>query len=209
MQCGQSAALGASLRVGPAPKVVCRSKSVPPPLSPFLLGKPSAWFIPVCYSSTPLPGRIPPEVFRAAGIRPSRPLAQSVSGQTSHTLRGTPASALWRCTSIRRSVPVREDRCTPHQRHLALTPLSRPGSGHGGRLPTHIVGLFRCSREPVVSLPRRSRARRPHTSRPPPPPTLHCVPRPWSFRDSKAGARIAAGNHSHDITRATDQPLRL
>ena len=59
------------------------------------------------------------------------------------------------------SVPVREDRCTPHQRHPALTPLSRPGSGAGGRLPTHIVGLFRCSREPEVSLPRRSRARRP------------------------------------------------
>ena len=161
MQCGQSAALGASLGVGPAPKVVCRSKSVTPPLSPFLLGKPSAWLIPVCYSSTPLPGRIPSEVFRAAGIRPSRPLAQSVSVRASHTLRGTPASVLWHCASIRRSVPVREDRPTPHQRHPALTPLSRPGSGHGGRLPTHTVGLFRCSREPVVSLPRRSRARRP------------------------------------------------
>ena len=65
--------------------------------------------------------------------------------------------------SIRLSVPVREDRCTPHHRHLALTPLGRPGPGHGGRLPTHNVGLFRCSREPKVSLPRRSRARRPHT----------------------------------------------
>ena len=45
----------------------------------------------------------------------------------------------------------------------SLTPLGRPGPGRGGRLPTLRAGLFRCSREPVVSLPRRSRARRPHT----------------------------------------------
>ena len=43
----------------------------------------------------------------------------------------------------------------------ALTPLGRSGPGRGGRLPTHSAGLFRCSREPGVSLPRRSRARRP------------------------------------------------
>ena len=41
---------------------------------------------------------------------------------------------------------------------------------------THSVGLFRCSREPKVSLPRRSRARRPHAARPPP------RPRSTSFR---------------------------
>ena len=45
----------------------------------------------------------------------------------------------------------------------SLTPLGRPGPGRGGRLPTLRAGLFRCSREPEVSLPRRSRARRPHT----------------------------------------------
>ena len=43
--------------------------------------------------------------------------------------------------------------------------VSRPGSGRGCRLSSRIVGLFRCSREPCVSLPRRSRARRPHTAR--------------------------------------------
>ena len=90
------AALGASLGVGPSSKASSPDKRASSLLKPFLLGKPSAWLIPVCYSFTPLPGRIPSEVFRAAGIRPSRPLAQSVSGQTSHTLRGTPASALWR-----------------------------------------------------------------------------------------------------------------
>ena len=41
--CGESAALGASLGVGPAPKVVCRSKSATPPSSPFLLGTASPW----------------------------------------------------------------------------------------------------------------------------------------------------------------------
>ena len=57
-----------------------------------------------------------------------------------------------------------------HQRRAATRPwvMGRSGPGPGGRLPTHIVGLFRCSREPKVSLPRRSRARRPHASRPPP-----------------------------------------
>ena len=43
VQCGKSAALGASLGVGPAPKVVCRSKSATPPSSPFLLGTASPW----------------------------------------------------------------------------------------------------------------------------------------------------------------------
>ena len=43
MLCGKSAALGASLGVGPAPKVVCRSKSATPPSSPFLLGTASPW----------------------------------------------------------------------------------------------------------------------------------------------------------------------
>lgn len=49
------------------------------------------------------------------------------------------------------------------QRPSATRPwvMGRSGPGPGGRLPTHIVGLFRCSREPVVSLPRRSSARRP------------------------------------------------
>ena len=39
-----------------------------------------AVFKPACYSSTPPPGRIPPEVFRAGRKRPFGPLAQTVSG---------------------------------------------------------------------------------------------------------------------------------
>ena len=77
--------------------------------------------------------------------------------------------------SIRRSVPVRENRCTPHQRQCVAHTVSRSGSGPGGRLPSHIVGLFRCSREPKVSLPRRSRARRPHTCQTASRATLHSL----------------------------------
>ena len=71
--------------------------------------------------------------------------------------------------SVQGSIRCREPR-TP------IGQMSRSGSGRGGRLPSHIVGLFRCSREPEVSLPRRSRARRPHAARPPP------RPRSTSFR---------------------------
>ena len=102
--------------------------------------------------------------------------------------------------SIRRSVPVRGNRRTPHHRHLALTPLSRSGSGPGGRLPSHNVGLFRCSREPCVSLPRRSRARRPSRCQTASRATLHSL---RSFRAlghwetlSRAPARTASSNRT-------------
>ena len=57
-----------------------------PPQAPSEESRPStprygfAVFIPACYSSTPLPGRIPPEVFRAGRRRPFGPLAQTKSG---------------------------------------------------------------------------------------------------------------------------------
>ena len=41
---GKSAALGASLGVGPAPPVVCQAESATPPSSPFLQGTASPWF---------------------------------------------------------------------------------------------------------------------------------------------------------------------
>ena len=56
-----------------------------PPQAPSEESRPStprygfAVFIPACYSSTPLPGRIPPEVFRAGRGQPFRLLAQTVS----------------------------------------------------------------------------------------------------------------------------------
>ena len=96
--------------------------------------------------------------------------------------------------SIRRSVPVRGNRLTPHHRHLALTLVGRSGPGPGGRLPSHNVGLFRCSREPYVSLPRRSRARRPSRCQTASRATLHSL---RSFR---------ALGHWETLSRASAQP---
>ena len=79
------------------------------------------------YSSRPPPGRAPPEVFRAPRMRPSRPLAQRVSGQARHTLR-------------------RSDLPRPSAANdvlLSGVALSRPGSGRGGRLPPLDASLLR------------------------------------------------------------------
>lgn len=171
------------------------------------------------YSSRPLPGRIPPEAFRAARTRPSRPLAQRmpVSHRTMRQSRllalparipRRPSSTarfrpLERCrvgASIRRSVPVRGNRHTPHQHRCRAHKVGRPGPGPGGRLPSHDVGLFRCSREPCVSLPRRSRARRPSRCQTASRATLHSL---RSFRAlghwetlSRASARTASRNNA-------------
>ena len=53
------------------------------------------------------------------------------------------------------------------------------------------------------------KASQPSRTRPPPGPTLHFVPRPWSFRDSKADSRTNHGQNLNDITRIHGQPLRL
>ena len=134
---------------------------------------------------------------------------QSKSLAACHRLRGTPASASQRRASIRRFLPVREDRHLPHQRRCSLTPLGRSGPGPGGRLPTRAAGL--CRRPGAYGLPSvvPPKPASPHTSRPPPGPTLRFASRPWSFRDSKAGSRIKVGEDAGDIARATVQPLRL
>ena len=155
------------------------------------------------------------KAFRAARTQPSRRLAQSmpVSQRTmrqsrlpalpartprcpSYTARIRPLERSRVGASIRRSVPVRGNRRTPHQRHLALTPVGCSSPGPGGRLPSHNVGLFRCSREPCVSLPRRSRARRPSRCQTASRATLHSL---RSFRAlghwetlSRAPARTAS-----------------
>ena len=80
VQCKQSSALRTS-GAGSFQAVT----HLPPQAAPSEESRPStprygfAVFIPVCYSSTPLPGRIPPEVFRAGRGQPSRLLAQTVS----------------------------------------------------------------------------------------------------------------------------------
>ena len=79
VQCGQSSALrtsgaGSFQAVTPLPPQAPEEESRPStPRYGF------AVFIPACYSSTPLPGKIPPEVFRAGRGQPFRLLAQTVS----------------------------------------------------------------------------------------------------------------------------------
>ena len=135
-------------------------------------------------------------------VRQSRlpALPARISRRPSSTARFRPLERCRVGASIRSSVPVRGNRCTPHQRHLALTPLSRSGSGPVGRLPSHNVGLFRCSREPCVSLPRRSRARRPSRCQTPSGATLHSLRslRALGYWEtlSRASARMASKNET-------------
>jgi len=148
------------------------------------------------------PGCSRPRCCRLLAQRVSAPLC---SGP--HPAPGEPAQTLRRCASIRGAVPVRGEGCAPLGRWCALTLLGRSGPGPGGRLPSHNVGLFRCSREPEVSLPRRSRARRPpaRCRRPP--------PGPRSTRCARSAplvtGRLVAGARSippHRILPATRLP---
>ena len=147
-------------------------------------------------------------MFRAARTQPSRLLAQTLSvwspakppPKLPKTARFRPHQRRRLRASIRRSVPVREDRLTPHQRQCVAHTVSRSGSGPGGRLSTLRGGLFRCSREPKGSLPRRSRARRTHTCQTASRATLHSL---RSFRAlghwetlSRASARTASRNEA-------------
>ena len=109
---------------------------------------------------------------RAPGRQPFWLLAQTVSEQVRPRLcRFAP-----RISVVAKYLNSSGSACSRGPSYPASTPvprslpLGRPGPGSGGRLPPRSAGLFCCSREPEVSLPRRSRARRPHTSRPPPPP---------------------------------------
>ena len=79
VQCGESAALRSSAAGS------FQAVTPLPPQAPSEESRPStprygfAVFIPACYSSTPLPGKIPPEVFRAGRGQAFRLLAQTVS----------------------------------------------------------------------------------------------------------------------------------
>ena len=69
--------------------------------------------------------------------------ADSVGTSPPQTAPVLPHQRCWRHTSIRRSVPVREDRRTPRQRQCVAHRVGRSGPGHGGSLPTHSAGLCR------------------------------------------------------------------
>ena len=142
----KSAALGASLGVGPAPPVVCQAGPATPLPAPFLRGT-----APPCSN---LPA-IPPHLRREES-------RQKCSGQAGHS-RPHPLPAVGadsagiplRCTRhrLRRGDSARPDGREPSTFDPGM---GRSVPGPGGSLPTHNVGLFRCSREPCVSLPRRS-----------------------------------------------------
>lgn len=148
-----------------------------PPQAPSEESRPStprygfAVLSPGRYSVPPLLGRIPSEASRASRMRPFGPLAQTLSlWSPARPLLKSPKTAPVSThqrrrgrASIRRPVPVSGSHHHPHQRRCRALQVGRPGPGPGGRLPTLRIGLFRCSREPKVSLSRRSRARRPHS----------------------------------------------
>ncbi len=160
----------------------------------------------------------------SAGVNPARSVpgskdtavpavgADSVRMDLPQTARFRPHQGCRRCASIRRSVPVREDRCTPRQRQYRAHTVSRSGSGPVGRLSTLRVSLFRCSREPKVSLPRRSRVRRPHTCQTASRATLHSLRSFRALWHWKTQSRVPASKRV--CKRATSPartvpPLRL
>jgi len=155
--CEQSAALGASLGVGPAQKVSSRDKPASSPFAPFLLGTASPWLylaaippglsalVPACgprfrcgpYSAPALkslPG-VQDAAVPAAGADFVALVPGYAVAQTAKDCAVTHASAVWPCTFIRRSVPVRVHPSTPLQRPCVAHKVGRPGPGRGGRLP--------------------------------------------------------------------------
>ena len=201
--CGESAALGASLGVGPAPKVVCRNMSATPPSSPFLLGTASPW------SNL---AAIPPHLCREES-------RQKCSGQP-----GCSRPGCWRrqCQSSQicsaTYVAAQNPRCppqtapvhAPHQRQCvvplfdclcqfaktvisritvsaALTGWAVPAQAPEAVCPNPSLPVFAGGREPKVSRPwsRQSQSALPHQTASGA--TLHFVPRPWSLGDSKPG----------------------
>ena len=171
----------------------------------------SAVLSPACYSSRPCVFSVLCAVLAALrSVVVSK--ATKPSGQAGHS-RPHPLPAVGadsdgiplRCTRhrLRRGHGARPDGREPSTFDPGM---GRSVPGPGGSLPTHNVGLFRCSREPCVSLPRRSRARRPSRCQTPSGATLHFVPRPWLLGDSKPGSRPDRIKKGNEITRIADPP---
>ena len=140
VQCKQSSALRSSAAGS------FQAVTPLPPQAPSEESRPStprygfAVFIPACYSSIPLPGRIPPEVFRAGRGQPFRLLAQTVSGLTATSL--LPSFQQW---------------AVPAQAPEAVCPPT----------PSVFVGVWEPK---VSQPLRRQSPPPPHSSRPPPGP---------------------------------------
>ena len=171
-------------------------------------------FIPACYSSTPLPGRIPPEVFRAGRGQPFRLLAQTLSV----------CSADKPPPKLPKTAPGGHCQGFAHQRRAAIR------AGEPSRLrprrpsasPTSCRSLSAAGslRSPVRG-PAKAR-QRPTPSRPPPGPRSTSFralwhwqthsrrtrppPQPSRLRDCQhhrppRNSRLGAGEKSTDITR--------
>ena len=202
VQCGKSAALGASLGVGPAPKVVCRSKSATPPSSPFLLGTASPW------SNL---AAIPPHRSRDE----SRPQCsgQPGYGRPGRWRRQCQSSQICSATNVAAQNPrcqPQTARSLPHQRRcvvllfdgqclFAWTVVPRfkvcarsllwavPAQAPEAVCPSLLLPVFAGVWEPEVSQPlrRQSQSALPlQTASRAKPPLPSVAPAPWSLADS-------------------------
>ena len=168
VQCEQSAALGASLGVGPAQKVSSRDKPASSPFAPFLLGTASP-----CYHLAAIPTHLRRgKPRRKCSGRPGcgRPGRWRRLCRFGPRLRRCPNRQRLRGSARISGVALylysSDSACSREPLYPARTSVRRSQGGPSRPRPgrpsaTHSVGLFRCSREPKVSLPRRSRARRP------------------------------------------------
>ena len=183
VQCEQSAALGASLGVGPAQKVSSRDKPASSPFAPFLLGTASPCYHLAAIPTHPRRGKPRRKCSGRPGCgRPGRWRRHCQFGlRTSRCPNRQRLRGSARISVVALYLYSSDSACSREPLYPAPTSVRRSQGGPyrprpGRPSATHSVGLFRCSREPVVSLPRRSRARRPHAARPPP------RPRSTSFR---------------------------
>ena len=107
---------------------------------------------------------------------------------------------------LRRRLGARPD----GQERLTFDPaVGRSGPGPGESLPAHNVGLFRCSREPCVSLPRRSRARRPPRCQTLSGATLHSLRSFRALGHWETLSRAPARTSSRKGTKSPASPTRL
>ena len=179
----------AQLRVGPSSKVEFNLAAIPPGLAGLRLRTPYAAIVHV--RSAPvsggyghllasvlqsLPGSQDTAVPAVGADSVSHPVflfrlpPSPKSRAASHRLRGSARISVVASCFYSTVTACSRGRLYPAPTSFCAHKVGRSGPGRGGRLSTHSVGLFRCSREPEVSLPRRSRARRPNTARPPPRP---------------------------------------
>lgn len=157
------------------PSVLCDGHLSPSTLvvcdHPAALRSIRCWVVPGRDSSTPPPGRTPPEVFRASRRQPFRLLAQTVSGFRF----ATPATD---CAGA--TVPGFASNVVPRFGQWAV-----PAQGGEAVCLPFASGLFNSAVKPASGLadaPFQSPAASTHQTASPP--TLHFVPRPMALPDS-------------------------